>query len=176
MGLCGVTDVKQVDRSVAQDPGPDGAGGVVGELERLARLLEQGYITRPEFESLKGQPPVVRKAPKVRSGTIKYKGRASRREPSPKLPRRDRDGPPCRAALCPGSTGFGICLFLQTPGASKESLLALKPGSGSNIPEDSRGDRKLVPKVRLELTRDIIPPVFETGASTIPPLRPAEQV
>ena len=31
---------------------------------------------------------------------------------------------------------------------------------------------KLVPKVGLEPTRDILPPVFETGASTIPPLRP----
>ena len=30
---------------------------------------------------------------------------------------------------------------------------------------------KLVPKVGLEPTRDILPPVFETGASTIPPLR-----
>ena len=29
----------------------------------------------------------------------------------------------------------------------------------------------VVPKVRLELTRDSLPPVFETGASTIPPLR-----
>ena len=32
---------------------PDGAGGVVGEMERLARLLDQGYLTREEFESLK---------------------------------------------------------------------------------------------------------------------------
>ena len=55
MGLCGVTDVKRVDRAVAQDPGPDSAGGVVGELERLARLLDQGYITLEEFESLKGR-------------------------------------------------------------------------------------------------------------------------
>jgi hypothetical protein len=55
MGLCGVTDVKRVDSSVAQDPGPDSAGGVVGELERLARLLDQGYITLEEFESLKGR-------------------------------------------------------------------------------------------------------------------------
>ncbi len=30
----------------------------------------------------------------------------------------------------------------------------------------------MVPKVGLEPTRDILPPVFETGASTIPPLRP----
>ena len=30
---------------------------------------------------------------------------------------------------------------------------------------------ELVPKVGLEPTRDILPPVFETGASTIPPLR-----
>ena len=39
--------------TVARDPGADGAGGVVDELERLARLLNQGYITREEFESLK---------------------------------------------------------------------------------------------------------------------------
>jgi hypothetical protein len=55
MGLCGVTDVKQVDRSVAQDPGSGAVGGVVGELERLSRLLDQDYITREEFESLKGR-------------------------------------------------------------------------------------------------------------------------
>ena len=54
MGLCGVTDVKRVDRALAQDPGANG-GGVVGELERLARLLDQGYLTREEFESLKGR-------------------------------------------------------------------------------------------------------------------------
>ena len=33
---------------------------------------------------------------------------------------------------------------------------------------------KMVPKVGLEPTRDILPPVFETGASTIPPLRPSD--
>ena len=54
MGLCGVTDVKRVDRALAQDPGANG-GGVVGELERLAHLLDQGYLTREEFESLKGR-------------------------------------------------------------------------------------------------------------------------
>ncbi|MCY4559589.1 MAG: alpha-hydroxy acid oxidase [Chloroflexi bacterium] len=31
IGLCGVTDVKRVDRSVAQDPASGSAGGVVGE-------------------------------------------------------------------------------------------------------------------------------------------------
>ena len=55
MGLCGVTDVKQVDRSVAQAPGAGAGGGAVGELERLARLLDQDYITREEFEALKGR-------------------------------------------------------------------------------------------------------------------------
>ena len=35
---------------------------------------------------------------------------------------------------------------------------------------------ELVPKVGLEPTRDILPPVFETGASTIPPLRPGNSV
>ena len=33
--------------------------------------------------------------------------------------------------------------------------------------------KRLVPKVRFELTRDIIPNGFETAASTIPPLRQA---
>ena len=54
MGLCGVTDVKQVDRSVAQDPAATTAS-VVGDLERLARLLEQGYLTREEFETQKAR-------------------------------------------------------------------------------------------------------------------------
>ncbi len=39
---------------------------------------------------------------------------------------------------------------------------------------DADKDRQLVPKVGLEPTRDILPPVFETGASTIPPLRPGD--
>ena len=54
MGLCGVTDVRQVDRSVAQNPAASGAS-VVGDLERLARLLDQGFLTREEFETQKSR-------------------------------------------------------------------------------------------------------------------------
>lgn len=54
MGLCGVTSVRQVDRSVAEDPAAN-TSSLVGGLERLARLLEQGYLTREEFEKLKGR-------------------------------------------------------------------------------------------------------------------------
>ena len=56
MGLSGVPDVRHVDRSLVVEPegarrGEDG----VGQLERLARLLEQGYLTRQEFESQKAK-------------------------------------------------------------------------------------------------------------------------
>jgi hypothetical protein len=54
MGLCGVSDVRKVDRSVAQDPAAFGSS-VVGDLERLARLLDQGYLTRDEFETQKSR-------------------------------------------------------------------------------------------------------------------------
>ncbi len=53
MGLCGVTDARQVDRAVAQ--APVGTASVAGDLERLARLLEQGYLTREEFEGQKAR-------------------------------------------------------------------------------------------------------------------------
>ncbi len=56
MGLCGLTDVKKANPSLVI--GPDGGGkgdGVVGQLERLARLLEQGYLTRDEFDGLKAK-------------------------------------------------------------------------------------------------------------------------
>jgi multidrug resistance efflux pump len=49
-----VTDVRQVDRSVAQDPAAN-TTSVVGDLERLARLLDQGYLTREEFETQKSR-------------------------------------------------------------------------------------------------------------------------
>ncbi len=56
MGLCGLTDVKKTDRSLVIGPGVGGkVDGVVGQLERLARLLEQGYLTRDEFEGLKAK-------------------------------------------------------------------------------------------------------------------------
>ena len=56
MGRCGVTDVKKVDRSlvVGYDGGRRG-DHVVGQLERLASLLERGYMTREEFETQKVQ-------------------------------------------------------------------------------------------------------------------------
>lgn len=56
MGLSGVTDVKNVDRTLVE--GPNGMGlenDVVGQLERLARLVEQGYLTREEFETQKAK-------------------------------------------------------------------------------------------------------------------------
>ena len=56
MGLCGVTDVKNVDRSLVEYPDGDGRnGGFVGQLERLARLHEQGYLDRQEFEAQKAR-------------------------------------------------------------------------------------------------------------------------
>ena len=55
MGLCGVTDVKKIDPSLTLHPNDRSDGGVVGQLERLARLLEQGYLTRNEFEAQKGR-------------------------------------------------------------------------------------------------------------------------
>jgi hypothetical protein len=56
MGLCGVTDVKQVSRDLVDYPHDFSKdGGIVGQLERLARLHEQGYLTREEFEVQKSR-------------------------------------------------------------------------------------------------------------------------
>ncbi len=56
MGLCGQTDVKKVDRSLVVGPDSRSSGdGVIDQLERLARLLEQGYLTRDEFETQKAK-------------------------------------------------------------------------------------------------------------------------
>lgn len=56
MGLCGVPDVKHVDRSLVDYPDAFGQdGGFVGQLERLARLHEQGYLTWEEFEAQKAK-------------------------------------------------------------------------------------------------------------------------
>ncbi len=62
MGLCGVTSVRQVDRGLVdhrESPGSDGgvAGvvGMVGNLERLAALHRQGYLTLEEFETQKAR-------------------------------------------------------------------------------------------------------------------------
>ena len=56
MGLCGVTDVNNVDkRLVAATNGRGSKSDVVGQLERLARLAEKGYLTRDEFDAQKGK-------------------------------------------------------------------------------------------------------------------------
>ena len=54
MGLCGVADVNNVDRSLVKFPhGLGERSDVVGQLERLANLLERGYLTSEEFETQK---------------------------------------------------------------------------------------------------------------------------
>ena len=56
MGFCGLADVKKADPSLLS--GHDGSsliGGVLGPLERLAKLLQQGYLTRDEFDALKAK-------------------------------------------------------------------------------------------------------------------------
>ena len=56
MGLCGLTDVKNATPSlVSRQNGRSGGEGVIGSLERLVELLEQGYLDRNEFDSLKGK-------------------------------------------------------------------------------------------------------------------------
>ena len=54
MGLCGLTDVKKAEPSLVALPnGGNNHNVMVDALERLANLLEQGYLTRDEFDSLK---------------------------------------------------------------------------------------------------------------------------
>lgn len=56
MGLCGVTGVRDVPRSLVQGPNGGGSqGDVVSRLERLAKLQQQGYLTREEFETQKAK-------------------------------------------------------------------------------------------------------------------------
>ena len=56
MGLCGVTDVKLVGRDLVDYPDSFSKdGGIVSLLERLARLYEQGYLTREEFDAQKSR-------------------------------------------------------------------------------------------------------------------------
>jgi isopentenyl diphosphate isomerase/L-lactate dehydrogenase-like FMN-dependent dehydrogenase len=56
MGLCGVTGVRNVPRSLVQGPNGGGRqGDVVSRLERLAKLQEQGYLTREEFDTQKAK-------------------------------------------------------------------------------------------------------------------------
>ena len=56
MGLCGLTDVKDASPSLVSLPnGRRRRDGIIGSLDRLVELLEQGYIDRNEFESLKAK-------------------------------------------------------------------------------------------------------------------------
>ena len=54
MGLCGVSSVRQVERGLVEYPESSG-DGVVGNLERLAALHRQGYLTLGEFETQKAR-------------------------------------------------------------------------------------------------------------------------
>ena len=56
MGLCGLADVKKAGPSLVALPnGGEKGNSTVDSLERLAGLLNQGYLTRDEFESLKSK-------------------------------------------------------------------------------------------------------------------------
>jgi 4-hydroxymandelate oxidase len=52
MRYCGVADVKNVPRSFVDDPQAR-SGGVASHLRELADLVEAGYLTRAEFDTLK---------------------------------------------------------------------------------------------------------------------------
>jgi hypothetical protein len=54
MGLCGVASAADVDRDVAVPAGV-GAGDPVDRLERLAGLVDRGYLTRQEFDAQKAR-------------------------------------------------------------------------------------------------------------------------
>ena len=56
MGLCGITDVNKAGPSlVALPDGGQSGNRTVEDLDRLAGLLKEGYVTRDEFESLKAK-------------------------------------------------------------------------------------------------------------------------
>ena len=55
MALCGARDVKNLDRSLVVTPGGSSGDNVAGQLERLAGLVERGYLTRDEFEGQKAK-------------------------------------------------------------------------------------------------------------------------
>ena len=55
MALCGATDVKNLDRSLVVASDGNSGDNVVGQLERLAGLVERGYLTRDEFEGQKAK-------------------------------------------------------------------------------------------------------------------------
>jgi 4-hydroxymandelate oxidase len=53
MGFCGVTDVKDVPRTLVTAVGGASRPDVADALERLARLREQGHLSEPEFTAAK---------------------------------------------------------------------------------------------------------------------------
>ena len=56
MGLCGISDVKNAGPNlVALPEGAKSGNRTVEDLDRLAALLKEGYVTRDEFESLKAK-------------------------------------------------------------------------------------------------------------------------
>ena len=56
MGLCGISDVKKAGPNlVALPEGAKSGNRTVEDLDRLAALLKEGYVTRDEFESLKAK-------------------------------------------------------------------------------------------------------------------------
>ena len=56
MILCGVTDVKTVDSGLVSVPNGRGQrAGVASELERMAGLVDRGYLTRAEFDVQKAK-------------------------------------------------------------------------------------------------------------------------
>jgi len=56
MGLCGLSDIKNANPSLVSYPGSrNHRGGLIASLDRLVELLEQGYIERNEFDSLKAK-------------------------------------------------------------------------------------------------------------------------
>ena len=56
MGLCGVADVNQVDRSLVQMlAGNNKPVNAADQLERLAALMEKGYLTNHEFEAARAR-------------------------------------------------------------------------------------------------------------------------
>ena len=123
MGLCGVTDVKQVDRSVAQGPGPGRRRRRGGRAGAPGPSVGTGIHHSPGVRVAEGPPPVVRKAPKVRSGTSKYKGRATRREPSLKLPDGIETGRHGVRRSAPAPRGLGFA-------CSSQRARSMRPSSG----------------------------------------------
>lgn len=56
MGLCGVANIRDIDRSLVVTPGESHRfADMVGRLERLSKLLDQGYLSREEFEIVKAK-------------------------------------------------------------------------------------------------------------------------